>query len=404
MEQIKQHLDKIGNLVDERIEKASGQIKDNAKNEMDSVLKSEIENLSQSFVAKFDEQTKRMDAVELAAKKDIEGSMNLTFKGQIEKAVNEGALDGLKKGTHNGARFEVKSSDMTMANTNTGVVAREQVIEDFKFDPARKVHIRTLIPNGSTDAQTVRFPKETSYTDNAAATAQGSALGKSDFDITATSVNMEKIGTIMKLTDEMLQDTAGLSSYLAARVPNKVLSIEDTEILNGDGSSPNLDGLFTDGTAFTTSSGGLFYQSVESANEYDVVVVALNQLSLLNYQADTILLNPTDLHKIVLLKSNDNEYLRQQIYTGIQPTILGIPVTVNTAVPNGKFLVMDSRAATQYWIRENLGIEFSREDGTNFQSNFVTVRAQLRAGLTNYAPNAIVQGTFSTAKTALETT
>ncbi len=403
MSNIQEQLDKIGSLVDERIEKASGQIKDNAKNEFDGVLKSEIENLSQDFVAKFDEQTKRMDSVELAAKKDIEGSMKLSFKGQIEKAVNDGALEGIRKGTHNGARFEVKSSDMTMANTNTGVVAREQVIEDFKFDPSRKVHVRTLIPNGSTDAQTVRFPKEGAYTDNAAATAQGSALGQSDFDVTATSVNMEKIGTFLKLTDEMLSDTAGLSSYLAARVPNKVLSVEDTEILNGDGSSPNLDGLFTDGTAFTTSSGGLFYQSVESANEYDVVVVALNQLSLLNYQPDTILLNPTDLHKIVLLKSTANEYLRQQIYTGIQPTIMGIPVTVNTAVPNGKFLVMDSRAATQYWIRENLGIEFSREDGTNFQSNFVTVRAQLRAGLTNYAPNAIVQGTFSSAKTALET-
>ena len=152
-----------------------------------------------------------------------------------------------------------------------------------------------------------------------------------------------------------------------------------------------------------TGSGGAFYQAVESANEYDVLVAAVNQVSLENYAPDTILLNPTDLHKIVLLKSTANEYLRQQIYTGLQPTILGIPVTVNTAVTAGKFLVMDSRAATQYWIRENLGIEFSREDGTNFQSNFVTVRAQLRAALTNYLPKAIVQGTFSTAKTALET-
>lgn len=403
MSNIQDQLDKIGALVDERIEKASGQIKDNAKNEMDSVLKSEIENLSQTFVAKFDEQTKRLDAAEVAAKKDAEASMKLTFKGAIQKAVEGGALKGMLEGTHNGARFEVKTSDMTMANTNTGVVAREQVIEDFKFDPSRSVHIRNLIPNGSTDAQTVRFPKESAYTDSAATTAQGSALGQSDFDITATSVNMEKIGTFLKLTDEMLSDTAGLSSYLAARIPGKVLSVEDNQILNGDGSSPNLDGLFTDGAAFVTTSGGAFYQSVESANEYDVLIAALNQLNLANYSADSILLNPTDLHKIVLLKSTANEYLRQQIYTGIQPTIMGIPVTVNTAVTAGKFLVMDSRAATQYWIRENLGIEFSREDGTNFQSNFVTVRAQLRAGLTNYAPNAIVQGTFSTAKTALET-
>ena len=32
MSNIQEQLDKIGNLVDERIEKASGQIKDNARN------------------------------------------------------------------------------------------------------------------------------------------------------------------------------------------------------------------------------------------------------------------------------------------------------------------------------------------------------------------------------------
>jgi len=403
MSDIQNQLDKIGNLVDERIEKAAGQIKENARNEYDSALKSEIQNLSEKFVAKFDEQTARMDAVEVAAKKDVEGSMKLSFKGQIKKALEGGALKGMTEGTHSGARFDLKTSDMTMANTFTGVVASEQVLEEFKFNPSRSVHIRSLIPNGTTDAQTIRYPRETAYTDSAAATAQGSALGQSDFDVTAQSVNMEKIGTFVKVTDEMLSDVAGLSSYLSARIPSKVLSKEDNEILNGDGSSPNLDGLFTDGTAFVTGSGGAFYQSVESANEYDVLVAAINQVALENFSVDTILLNPSDLHKIVLLKSTANEYLRQQIYTGIQPTIMGIPVTVNTAVTAGKFLAMDSRAATQYWIRENLGIEFSREDGTNFQSNFVTVRAQLRAGLTNYLPKAICQGTFSTAKTALET-
>ena len=133
------------------------------------------------------------------------------------------------------------------------------------------------------------------------------------------------------------------------------------------------------------------------------MVAALNQLALANYQADTILLNPTDLHKVVLLKSTANEYLRQQIYSGIQPTIMGIPVTVNTAVTAGTFLVGNLAQATQLWIRENLAISFSREDSDNFQKNFVTVRAQERVALTNYLPNAIVQGTFSTAKTALET-
>jgi len=303
------------------------------------------------------------------------------------------------KGNSNAARFEVKA-DMTMAADYTGVVAGETVVPNIKFDPSRSTHIRTLLPIGSTDAQTIRFPKESGYADNAAATAQGSTLGQSDFDITATSVNVEKIGTYMRLTEEMLSDTPQLISYLSARVPGKVLSAEDNEILNGDGSSPNLDGLFTDGAAF---SAGSFALAIESANEFDVLTVALNQLNLSNYQADTILLNPTDFHKIVLLKSTANEYLRNQIIQGVQPAIMGVPIVLSTAVTAGKFLVGNLSLATQLWIRDGLGIEFSREDSDNFQKNFVTVRAQERVALTNYAPNAIVQGTFSTAKAALET-
>jgi HK97 family phage major capsid protein len=399
-EEIQKHLDQIGNVVDAKIEKAFGAAQDNAKGEIESSLKSEIQNLTNEFNAKHEEATKRMDSIEVESKKTLSGATPKTFKSSLITSLNDGALKGMIEGNAHAAKFDIKAGDMTMANTYTGVVAGETVISDIKFDPSRKVHIRSLIPNGSSDAQTVRFPKESAYDDGAAATAQGSTLGASDFDITATSVNFEKIGTFMRVTEEMLADTAGLSSYLSARVPGKVLSIEDNEILNGDGSAPNLDGLFTDGTAF--AEGG-FADTVESANEYDVLIVALNQLALANYQADTILINPTDLHKIVLLKSTANEYLRQQVFGGLQPQIMGIPITINTAVTAGKFLVMDSRAATQLWVRDNLSVEFSREDSTNFRDGFVTVRAVERVALTNYAPNAIVQGTFSTAKAALET-
>ena len=397
------HLDQLGNLVDEKIEKASKASLDNAKGEFETSLKSEISNLTNEYNEKFEAAQKRMDAFEIESKKTMAGTTPKSFKASLESALKDGAIDSLVKGNTNAAKFELKSSDMTMANTFTGVIAGETIVPDIKFDPSRAVHIRSLIPNGTTDAQTIRFPKESAYTDNAAATAQGSALGQSDFDLTATSVNVEKIGTFMKITEEMLADTPQLSSYLSARVPSKVLAIEDNQIMSGDGSSPNMSGLFTDGTAFTTSSGGLFYQSVESANEYDVLIAALNQLALLNYTADSILLNPTDFHKIVLLKSTANEYLKNQVIQGIQPAIMGVPVTINTAIPAGKFLVGQLSVATQLWIRDGLGIEFSREDSDNFQKSFVTVRALERACLTTYLPNAIVQGTFSSAKTALET-
>ena len=402
-EDVKNQLDQIGDIVDSKIEKAFNQAQENAKGEMESSLKSEITNLTNEYNEKFENATKRMDAIEVESKKTLSNVSTRTFKSEVFAAIKDGAIESFTQGNANAARVEIKGGAMTMANTFTGVVAGETVIEDFKFDPSRSVHIRTLLPIGSTDAQTIRYPKESAYDDGAAATAQGSALGQSDFDVTATSVNVEKIGTFLRITEEMLNDTAGLSSYLSARIPSKVMGIEDTEIISGDGSSPNLSGLLTDGTAFTTSSGGLFYQSVESANEFDVIVVALNQLALLNYQADTIIMNPTDFHKIVLLKSTANEYLRNQIIQGLQPAINGVPITLNTAMPAGKFLVGNLAQSTQLWVRDGLSLEFARQDSDNFTKNFVTVRAQERVALTTYTPNGIVQGTFSTAKTALET-
>jgi HK97 family phage major capsid protein len=396
---IKKELDQIGNIVDERIEKAFNQAKDNAKGEMESSLKSEIDNLTSQYVEKSDALNKRMDEMEMAAKKTASGATPKSFKSAIEGALKDGAIDAMVKGNANAARFEVKA-DMSLGADVTGVIAAETIVDQIKYDPSRSVHIRSLLPLGSTDGQTIRFPKESAYSDNAAATAETAAFGQSDFDLAASTVNVEKIGTYMRITGEMLDDIKQLTSYLSARVPEKVLSVEDNEILNGDGSSPNLDGLFTDGTAFAA---GDFALAIESANEFDVLTVALNQLNLSNYQADTILLNPTDLHKMILLKSTANEYLRNQIFSGLQPTINGIPVTVNTAVTAGKFLVGNLRQSSQLWIRENLAVEFSREDSDNFQKNFVTVRAMERVALTNYLPNAIVQGTFSTAKTALET-
>lgn len=398
-EEVKKQLDQFGDLIDAKIEKAAGQIADNVKGEIDPALKSEIDALTNKWVETHD----RLDAVEMASKKSA-ANQPQSFKGSLIKSIQDGAIESFLKGNSNAARFDIKAGDMTMANSYTGVVADETIVPQFKFDPTRATHIRQLLPLGSTDAQTIRYPKESAYDETGVgATAQGSALVQSDFDITATSVNVERIGTFMRVTEEMLNDTPQLSSYLSARVPEKILSIEDNEILNGDGSAPNLDGLFTDGAAFVTGATGAFYQSVESANEYDVLVAALNQLALANYQADTILLNPTDLHKIALLKSTANEYLRQQIYTGLTPQIMGVNITANTAVTAGKFMVANLAQATQLWVRENLSVEFSRDDSDNFTKNLVTVRVQERVALTNYLPNAIVQGTFSTAKTALET-
>lgn len=391
-EDTKNQLDQLGDVIDAKLEKAYGQAVESATGKADEALKNEIDNLTKSF-------NERFDAYEVANKKQADVSKNLTFKGALNQAINDGAIDSLRNGNNRSASFEVKA-DMTIGADFTGDVIPADRVPGYKFDPTRSVHVRQLIPTGSTDSDVVRYVKESGYTDGGAAKAEGATLGQSDFDMTATDANVRKIGTYFRISEEMLADTPQLTSYLSARAPEKLLSVEDDQILNGSGVAPNLSGIITDATDF--AAGG-FANAIESANEFDVLTVALNQLALANYSADYIMINPTDFHKILLLKSSQNEYLVKDWNQGLQPRINGVPVILSTAVTSDKYLVGNFGMGTQLWIRDNVGVEFSRFDSTNFRDGFVTVRVQERVALTNYLPNAFVNGDFSVDKAALET-
>lgn len=398
-ENVKNQLDQIANVIDEKIEKANGQVLENANGKIDSVLKGEINNLTQKF-------NERMDAIEVANKKNFD-SLNSqkedkSFKGGLIKSINDGALDSLKNGMSRSARFEIKA-DMTMNADFSGEVVPADRVPGYKYDPTRAVHIRSLIPQGSTTSDVVRFVKESGYSDGSGNVAEGATLSQSDFDMAADNNTVEKIGAYLRISEEMLADTPQLTSYISARVPAKLLAKEDDQILNGNGTSPNLSGIITDAADFDTSASGAFYQSVESANEWDVIVAALNQLAISEYQATQIILHPTDFHKILLLKDSNNRYLKDQVYAGLQPTFMGVPVVLNTAMTAGNYLLGNFSQGTQLWIRDNVSVEFFREDGTNVRDGFVTVRCLERVALTNYLPNAFINGSFSTGKTALET-
>lgn len=393
---VKKQLDQLGNIIDEKIEKANGQVLENANGKIDSVLKGEITNLTQKF-------NERMDEMEVNQKKNFDSLVSQkedkSFKGGLIKSISEGALDSFRNG-NNSVKFDVKA-DMTMNDDFSGEVVPADRVPGYKFDPTRSVHIRNLIPQGSTSSDVVRFVKESAYTDGSAPKAEGATLGQSDFTMTADNNTVEKIGAYLRISEEMLADTPQLTSYLSNRIPAKLLAKEDDQILNGNGTSPNLSGITVDAADFDLT--GALADAVDSANNFDVIVAALNQLALSEYQADKIILHPTDFHKILLLKDTQNNYLKDQVYAGLQPSFMGVPVILNTAMTSNKFLIGNFSQGTQLWIRDNVSVEFSRFDQSNFIDGFVTVRAIERIALTNYLPNAFVYGDFTTAAASLET-
>jgi len=394
-EKLKDQLDGISKSIDAKIEKSNSDVVNNVVEKANEIVKSEVSGMATKL-------NERLDAMEVANKKQFNSQKKVTFKSALKEALDNGAVEGLAKGNARSASFELKA-DMTTGADFTGEVIPADRVPGYKFDPTRPVHVRQLLATGSTQSDVVRYVKESGYSNGAAATAEGATLGQSDFDMTAADANVRKIGTYFRISEEMLADTPQLTSYLSARAPEKLLEVEDAQILSGDGTGANLSGIITDAADFDVSASGAFYQSVESANEFDVIVAALNQLALLNYNADCIMLNPTDFNKILLLKDSTNKYLKDQVYNGLQPSFSGVKVIQNTAIAAGTFLIGNFGVGTQLWVRQGVNVEFFREDGTNVRDGFVTVRVSERVALTNYLPNAFVNGTFSTAIAALET-
>jgi len=156
-------------------------------------------------------------------------------------------------------------------------------VAGYKFDPTRPVHVRQLIPLGSTTSDVVRFVKESAFTNAAAPKAQGAAAAQSEFDMTAADANVRSIETYFRISKEMLADTPQLTSYLSARAPQKLLEVEDTQILSGSGTGVNLSGIIQMQRHLLRVVLQLRFQHLINLM---FLVVAINQLALANYTAD----------------------------------------------------------------------------------------------------------------------
>ena len=402
-EDLKKQIDDICNVIDEKIEKSSNALKDNVNKEIDSVVSGEVKNL----VEKHSEMVERLDKIEVENKKEnfngVYKTKSEVFGDAIEKSES---FQAMKSGNSSNASFDVKadvliSSDFSGASSSRDATGVETVA-GIKRDPSNVTNMMNIIPVASTTSNVIRYVKESAYTDNAGNVAEGSAPSDSEFQLTATDAVVQKTSAVMTISQEMLDDTPALQSYLSQRIPAKIMTVVDDQLLRGSGSSPNQLGLMNGGTTF--SAGG-FANAIESAQELDVLIVALNQLALANYAGNGIILNPTDFHKIYLLKDTTNEYLRgNSVVTSDGFTrINGVPVYLNNKMASGEFVVGDFAQGSQVFQRENLKVDFGYENNDNFDKYLVSVRGIIRMAHAIYLPNAFVKGSFSTAKTALET-
>ena len=331
------------------------------------------------------------------------------LENSIEKALRDNKDNfAMSKSKKHEFSFEIKAGDMTSANISGGVVPQAQRLEGINDVAERMTITYPLIPKLNTAANTIEWVYETGQDGTIDGTVEGLAKDQIDNDFVVTSVALVKRAAYFKVSTEMLDDATFMSGWLRNKLIVRLLLDVDSQCLNGNGTAPNLKGIVSYATAFapgTFATGSA--NAVDSANNADVLVVAMNQIKLANQgtQALTIQMNPTDAAalKTIKLTGTDKRYVDRLLQVGSTLMLDGTPILENNDITIGSYLIGDFSKAT---IVQKSGITVEVGlDGSDFTKNLRTILAEWRGQLfvQNNDTTAFVKGVFATDAAAIET-
>ena len=330
----------------------------------------------------------------------IEGSIDHALKANAEN------FKKAKEGRHD-FNFELALKavgDMTFgANLSGGNMPQAQRLEGINDIVEREAIVYGAIPKMVTSGNTIDWVYETAQEGSASGTAEGASKNQIDNNFVVTAVSLLKQTAYFKVSTEMLDDVSFMGTWLRNKLITRLFLRIDSQVLIGGGTGTNLNGVYTQATAF---SAGSFALSVDNANEVDVLVVADNQIKLANHRGQrTIVMHPSDVTKLKLIKmsATDKRYVDRLMMVGSTLTMDGIPIKETTAIDAGKYLIGDlSKAliAEKGSISIDVGL-----DGNDFTENMRTILGEWRGEviIENNFKTAFVKGVFATDMAALET-
>ena len=199
----------------------------------------------------------------------------------------------------------------------------------------------------------------------------------SDETFSQISVSAHKVGTMIKISDELLQDSAfDMEQYIQNEFVRRIGSAEENAFFNGNGSSKPL--------GILASTGGADV-GVTAASKTDITgdeIIDLFYSLKAPYRKNAVwVMNDGTIAKVRKLKNGDGQYLWQPSLIAGQPdTILGRPVLTSAYMPEctagNKTIAFGD--FSYYWIADRQGIYFKRLDELFAKNGQIGFRASKR--------------------------
>jgi HK97 family phage major capsid protein len=241
----------------------------------------------------------------------------------------------------------------------------------------RPIQVIDLIPSGTTTQSAVVYMEETTFTNNAAETAEGAQYPESALKLTEVTESVRKIATWLPITDEQLEDEPQARGYINNRLPFMLRQRLDLQILVGNGTAPNLRGI--------TQRSGIQTQAKGADPTPDAFYKAMTKVKVTGQaMPNAHVMHPNDWQEIRLLRIIDGIYIWGSPSEAAPARLWGLPVIEAQVMTEGTGLTGDFANFSELTTRRGIDVQISNSHADFFINGKQAVRADVRVALCVY--------------------
>lgn len=242
--------------------------------------------------------------------------------------------------------------------------------------------VADLIPQGQTSQIAIVYMEETTTTNSAAPVAEGGTKPESAIAFTERTAPVRKVATVLPVTDELLMDAPAMRSYIEQRLRLFLQLEEESQLLTGSGTAPQILGM--------TNVSGILTQAKGTDPTPDAIYKAVVQIAVNSFlDADGVVMHPLDWQDIRLLRTADGIYIWGSPADPGPARIWGLPVVATVSQTQNTAIVAAFQTAMQIFRRMEVAFAVSDQHSDFFITNKLMLRIEERLAFPVYRPKAI---------------
>jgi|GEM_PF-3579968 len=237
--------------------------------------------------------------------------------------------------------------------------------------PTRQLFVRSLIPVTPVTGDKVAYLQHSVFTNAATAVAAGGLKPTSVLTVARLEDTVRTIAHVSEALDRaLLSDFDALVTFIDQNLRLGVLLAEENQILNGNGTAPNLRGIL--------NTAGIGTQARGADSRTDALHKAINSCRLAFHEPDAIVLHPTDWQTVRLEKNANGEYIAGDVVQGDPDRLWGKQIITSPVLAQGTGLVGAFGHGAQLWDREEARVTFTESGLGDTAGQELFTRNQIR--------------------------